>query len=110
MNGMVTVDARTRQAILAFAKDVFREQRDEMEEVWLSKDDFLRQFGMFTEDWLKRYGYLLPRVRVSVSDEVTGKMRCSQFAYARNAVQRLISENRLDFKVGENRKVRGGRG
>ena len=23
------------------------------EEVWLSKDEFLKQFQMFTEDWLK---------------------------------------------------------
>lgn len=80
---------------------------DTLNEVWLTKERFLEQFGMFTEDWLRRYGYMLPRTRATVTDEQTGAFRSSQWAYGRNAVQQMIAENRLDFYIGANGKVRG---
>ncbi len=107
MTGMITFDTATRRALTQLAKDIFSREREEMNEVWLTKEEFLKQFGMFTEDWLKRYGHLLRRVRVTVTDAETGKVRASQYAYARNEMQRLIAEDRLEFVVGKNGKVRG---
>lgn len=102
----VTVDSLTRDAVVGLVREVLARELDrQMEEVWLGKDDFLRQFGMFTEDWLKRYGHLLPRARVTVSDG-DGE-RSSRYAYARNAIQRMIADNALDFRTGRNGKVRG---
>lgn len=66
----------------------------QMEEVWLSKEDFLRQFGMFTEDWLKKYGQLLGRTHAVVTDDNSGP-RNSRWAYPRNKVQQMIMDGSI---------------
>ena len=107
MNGMIVLDSKTRNAIIELARDVFAKERDrQMEEVWLSKKDFLKQFGMFTEDWLDKYGYLLPHCHVTLKKG--NETRSSRVAYARNEIQRMILEDRLDFVVKDG-KARGGR-
>lgn len=64
------------------------------EEVWLSSAEFLKQFGMFTKDWLEHYGYKLPRERAEVlSDD--GKTRVTRWAYPRNEIQRMIRDREL---------------
>lgn len=105
MDGLIKLDAQTRKALVDAAKEVFSQERERVAEVWLTKDKLLEQFGMFTEDWIRRYGCELPRARVTVKDAETGATRCSQWAYARNEIQRMIAENRLDFSV--NGKARG---
>ena len=66
----------------------------QMEEVWLSKEDFLRQFGMFTEDWLKKYGQLLGRTQAIVTDG-NSEHRISRWAYPRNKVQQMIMDGSI---------------
>lgn len=107
MKGCMNIDAQTRRALVDAAKEIFSLEKERVEEVWLTKEKLMAQFGMFTEDWIRRYGCQLPRTRVTVRDAETGAVRCSQWAYARNEIQRMISENRLDFVVATG-KVRGG--
>lgn len=64
------------------------------EEVWLSKDEFLKQFQMFTEDWLKKYGQLLGRTHAVVTDDISGP-RNSRWAYPRNKVQQMIIDGSI---------------
>lgn len=61
------------------------------DEVWLEPKEFLKQFGMFSRDWLEHYGWKLPRERVEVIDD-DGKTRCTRWAYPRNEIQRMIRE------------------
>ena len=78
------------------------ELRDENEEVWLSKDEFLKQFGMFTDDWLKKYGETLPRTPATVIDK-NGAEHSTRFAYPRNKIQAMIRDGRikqLDLRGG----------
>ena len=35
------------------------EEREMYDEVWLTEKELIAQFGMFTHDWLKRYGHCL---------------------------------------------------
>ena len=81
-------------AIRAILTRCLHELRDENEEVWLSKEEFLKQFGMFTEDWLKRYGKTLGRTQAVVTDD-NGEQRCSRWAYPRNKVQRMITDGSI---------------
>ena len=66
----------------------------QMEEVWLSKDDFLKQFQMFTEDWLKKYGQLLGRTQVVVTD-CNSEQRSTRWAYPRNKIQQMIMDGSI---------------
>ena len=105
MANVITIDAATRRALVDAAKEIFSLEKERFDEVWLTKEKLMEQFGMFTEDWIRRYGCELPRTRVTVKDAQTGAVRCSQWAYARNEIQRMIEDNRLDFTVSG--KVRG---
>lgn len=71
-----------------------REWKDENDEVWLSKEDFLKQFGMFTEGWLKEYGELLPRSAAEVTDG-DGRVHATRWAYPRNKIQRMIADGSI---------------
>lgn len=65
----------------------------QLDEVWLSKDEFLKQFQMFTEDWLKNYGQLLGRTQAIIT--VNGEPRSSRWAYPRNKVQQMILDGSI---------------
>lgn len=78
------------------------ELRDENEEVWLSKDEFLKQFGMFTEGWLKEYGDSLPRASGGVTDK-DGIFHNTRFAYPRNKIQAMIRDGRIKQLTLNNR-------
>jgi hypothetical protein len=89
----MTFDKATREAV---AQMVCRELRLSLEganEVWLTSEQVCERFGMITPDWLKRYGYKLPRERMEVTDSATGQTRCSRWAYPLHRLQRFIQEH-----------------
>jgi len=63
-------------------------------EVWLSAEDVLKQFGMISEDFLKRKGKLLPRERVEYVGE-DGNVHAGKWAYPRNRLQDMIQRGEL---------------
>ncbi len=89
------LDKATRDAISgAIAKGMV--QRMEIyEEVWLSADQLVATFPMFSKDWLKRYGTAkgLPRERLEVYDVVEGKVIGSRYMYPKHRIQRWIAEH-----------------
>lgn len=88
--------------IRAVLTKCLHELRDENEEVWLSKDEFLKQFQMFTPSWLKEYGKTLPCIYAIVVDE-DGVEHKSRVSYPRNKIQAMIREGsikQLRMKAG----------
>jgi hypothetical protein len=63
-------------------------------EVWLSAEDVVKQFGMISEDFLKRKGKLLPRERVEYVGE-DGMVHAGKWAYPRNRLQEMIASGEL---------------
>lgn len=63
-------------------------------EVWLSAEDVVKQFGMISEDFLKRNGKLLPRERVEYVGE-DGLVHVGKWAYPRNRLQDMIQRGEL---------------
>jgi hypothetical protein len=63
-------------------------------EVWLTADEVVKQFGMISEDFLKRRGKLLPRERMEWLDE-KGVVHQGTWAYPRNELQRMIQAGEL---------------
>lgn len=80
--------------IRAILTRCLHEVRDENEEVWLSKEELLKQFGMLTESWLKEYGRLLPRSQFIVRDK-DGNIHATRMAYPRNQIQAMIRDGRI---------------
>ena len=83
-----------KACISAILTRCLHDLRDENEEVWLSKEEFLKQFGMFTDDWLKKYGETLPRTPATVIDK-NGAEHSTRFAYPRNKIQAMIRDGRI---------------
>ena len=81
-------------AIRAIIRRCINEVRDENEEVWLSKDELLKQFGMFSDEWLKRYGETIPRTQAIVT-ESDGESHATRWAYPRNKIQRMIADGSI---------------
>ena len=81
-------------AIRAIIRRCINEVRDENEEVWLSKDELLKQFGMFSDEWLKRYGETIPRTQAIVT-EADGESHATRWAYPRNKIQRMIADGSI---------------
>lgn len=61
---------------------------------WLSKKELIKQFGMITEDWLRRYGYKLPRERIDfIGDD--GEKHSTQWGYDADEIQRMFADGRM---------------
>ena len=45
------------------------EEREMYDEVWLTEKELIAQFGIFTHDWVKKYGQCLQPARAIVVDE-----------------------------------------
>lgn len=95
---MLTLPREITNAILACIRSTLtrclHELRDENEEVWLSKEEFLKQFGMFTPSWLKEYGETLPCAFAKVVDE-NGIEHKSRVSFPRNKIQAMIRDGRI---------------
>ena len=63
-------------------------------EVWLTAEEVVKQFGMISEDFLKRKGKLLPRERVEYVGE-DGLVHVGKWAYPRNRIQEMIMSGEL---------------
>jgi hypothetical protein len=86
------IDELTRQAICAAVERAVKQRMEMYDEVWLTSGQLIEQFGMFSKDWLKRYGHLVPRERLEVYDESAGKVIGSRWAYPKHRIQRWIAD------------------
>ena len=70
------------------------EEREMYDEVWLTEKELIAQFGIFTHDWLKKYGQCLQPARAIVVDE-QGVERRSGWAYPKHKIQRMIATGEI---------------
>ncbi len=80
--------------VKAVVRRAVEEEREMYDEVWLTEKQLLEQFGMFTHDWLKKYGQCLQPARVIVVDE-QGVERRSGWAYPKHKIQRMITSGEI---------------
>lgn len=89
------MDRILRAEIVATVRQTMTEVLEGSDEVWLSPEDFVKTFGMFTPEWLRRNGELLPREKVGVvmADGTVKETR--SWAYPKHRINRMIQEGRL---------------
>lgn len=73
---------------MAVVKAAIAEAEQGANEEWISERELLKTFQMFTHDWIRRYGELLPRTRAIVSDGE--KTSSTSWAYAKHKIQKMI--------------------
>ena len=71
------------------------EEREMYDEVWLTEKELIAQFGMFTHDWLKKYGQCLQPVRAIVVDEMGVEHPTQRLAYPKHKIQRMIASGEI---------------
>jgi hypothetical protein len=80
--------------VKAVVRRALEEKSEMYDEVWLTEKQLLEQFGMFTHDWLKKYGQCLQPARAIVVDE-QGVERRSGWAYPKHKIQRMIASGEI---------------
>ena len=85
-----------RSAMKDVVEQTVKEALINAAEVWIPQSELPRQFGMFSDDWLKRYGEILPRTKAPGSN---------RWCYPRNQLQEMIRSGELtkleaQFKEG----------
>ena len=86
------LDKETQAIISSAIERGIQSAMETSSERWLTADELCKQFGMFTKDWLRRYGHTVPRERLEVTDASTGETRCSHWAYPMHRIERWIQE------------------
>lgn len=93
------MDALTRRMLAAEVSQVVQKAvGDAMEtykERWLTKDELVKQFQMFTPDFLRRYGKFLPRERVGAMDKEKGTEVTTRWAYPQHKIARMLATHQL---------------
>lgn len=84
---MIELKAVVRRAI--------EEEHEMYNEVWLTEKELIAQFGMFTHDWLKKYGQCLQPARAIVVDEMGVEHPTQRLAYPKHKIQRMIASGEI---------------
>lgn len=77
--------------VKAVVRRAVEEEREMYDEVWLTEKQLLEQFGMFTHDWLKKYGQCLQPKRAIAVDEKGVAHPTQRPAYPKHKIQRMIA-------------------
>lgn len=81
--------------VKAVVRRAIEEEREMYDEVWLTEKELIAQFGMFTHDWLKRYGHCLQPARAIVVDEQGIEHPTQRLAYPKHKIQRMIASGEI---------------
>ena len=79
----------------AVVRRAIEEEREMYDEVWLTDKQLLEQFGMFTHDWVKRYGQCLQPAKAIVVDEQGVEHPTKRLAYPKHKIQRMIASGEI---------------
>lgn len=79
----------------AVVRRAIEEEREMYDEVWLTEKQLLEQFGMFTHDWIKKYGHCLQPARAIVVDAQGVEHPTQSWAYPKHRIQRMIASGEI---------------
>lgn len=89
------MDRKLREEIVNEVQKAMAVALLSLHEQWVTGDELCRQFGMFTKDWLEKYGDILPRKRVKVT-HLNGETRGTRWGYARFQIAKNIADGVYD--------------
>ncbi len=86
------IDKKTKDELISTVKRVAIEILEGPQENWITADEVSKMLLFFNKDWMKKYGCLLPRKRVEVTDK-NGVITKSRWYYSRNRILRMVRDN-----------------
>ena len=90
---MVRFDKETREAIKDAVQNSVSEVLLTLEERYLTSDQLIEQFGMFSKDWMARNAWRLPRKRVEIEvHDDKGSSIATRWAYPKHKISKMIEE------------------
>ena len=89
------MDTRLREQVVQEVRQALDGLMDTYTETWLPAKEMMKVFGMFSPEWLHRYGWLLPRAQAVVTDK-DGRQHRTGWAYPRNRISRMISDGSIE--------------
>ena len=89
------MDRMWRAEIIATVKQTMMDVLEGADEVWLLPEDLCKNFGMITQEWLNRYGKLLPREKAAVVMPDGSVKETRSWAYPKHRINRMIMEGKL---------------
>ena len=81
--------------VKAVVRRAAEEEHEMYDEVWLTEKELIAQFGMFTHDWLKKYGQCLQPARAIAVDEQGVEHPTQRLAYPKHKIQRMIASGEI---------------
>jgi hypothetical protein len=85
------MDKKLREEIVAEVNKAVTAAMLSVQEQYLTAEQLVEQFQMFTPDWLQKFGDILPRKKVSVTC-MDGKKRGTRWGYARFQIAKNIAD------------------
>ena len=89
------MDRKLREEIVAEVQKAGEVAMVKAGERWITADELCKQFGMFTKDWIDKYGDILPRKRVRVT-HLNGETRGTRWAYPQHQIAMNIADGLYD--------------
>ena len=89
------MDRMLKKEIMLTVKAAVQQAMEATEERYLCAEELVKEFQMFTMDWLKNFGHLLPRERISVTNPSGTHTRTSRWAYPATKIGRMIASGEL---------------
>jgi len=90
------MDKKLRREIVETIKKAIAQAQEEQNERYLSSEDLSKQFGMFTKDWISRYGKYLPREQVTV-ESADGRRTSTRWGYPMKKIARMLRTGMLQI-------------
>lgn len=90
---LLELDKVVRKAI----KEEIMEAMEGYKEEWVTDTGLSKVMPSFSKGWLRAHGDKLPRVRLKLADEATGrKTRGSKWMYPLHKINRLVTTGELN--------------
>jgi len=86
------MDRLLKAELKATVKETIQEVLEGDGEVYLNQKEFLETFGMFTKEWMARYGKYLPRVCGTIVLPDGTEIRTKGYGYPKHKIGRMIRE------------------
>ena len=81
-------------AIMRTIEEGVREAMSQFGEEYVTGKELCKRFQMFTPNWLKLYGHLLPRTRAEVTEQ-SGESHVTGWCYPVNKIGRMIESGEI---------------